>query len=140
LRCSPQAHIHNRFSLSLRSLGCAPLFCFGLFQKGTTISSISTSIFIGNLNHSCTEDDLLAVFCQFGNVTRVTICTDRETGEPRGFAFVQFDSAEDAQRAIAALNGTTLFERTVTVNEARPNLARGRERTVHGTAESVLDR
>jgi peptidyl-prolyl isomerase E (cyclophilin E) len=45
-----------------------------------------------------------------------------------GFAFVQLDSAEDAQHAIAQLNGTTLFGRTVTVNEARPNLARGRER------------
>lgn len=59
----------------------------------------------GNLNHSCTEEDLLALFRQFGNVERVAICTDRDTGEPRGVGFIQLDSAENAQRAISQLNG-----------------------------------
>jgi len=97
---------------------------------------MNSSIFIGNLNHSCTEDGLLAVFCQFGNITRITICTDTETGQPRGFGFIQF-AAENVQHAIEQLNGTTLFERTVTVNEARPNW---REARADGLRLTFLDR
>ena len=66
------------------------------------------TICVGNISYATTEDDLSAVFSQFGNVERVTIVTDRETGQPRGFAFVEMRRAEDAQNAIAQLHGTRL--------------------------------
>jgi RNA recognition motif-containing protein len=89
---------------------------------------MTSSIFIGNLNHSCIEEDLLDIFSQFETLS-VTFCTDRDTEQPRGFGFVQLDSAEDAQRAISQLHGTELHERRLTVSEARDNPAGRRART-----------
>ena len=60
------------------------------------------SIFVGNLSYQTTQDDLHATFSQFGNVDRVNIMTDRDTGQPRGFAFVEMANDEDAKKAIAA--------------------------------------
>jgi len=84
-----------------------------------------TNIFVGNLSYQTTQEDLHATFSQFGNVERVNIVTDRDTGQPRGFAFVEMTTASDAQRAISQLNGTELHGRALNVNEARPKPAGG---------------
>jgi RNA recognition motif-containing protein len=79
-----------------------------------------TNIFVGNLSYQTTQDELHVTFSQFGNVERVNIATDRYTGQPRGFAFVEMTEARDAQNAISQLNGTELHGRALNVNEARP--------------------
>lgn len=79
-----------------------------------------SNIFVGNLSFQTTQEDLLATFSQFGNVDRVSIVTDRDTGQPRGFAFVEMANAQDAQTAISQLNGAELNGRALNVNEARP--------------------
>ena len=78
------------------------------------------SVFIGNLNFETSESDVRVTFEQYGEVTRVTMMTDRETGRPRGFAFVEMPNDEEAATAIADLNGRDGGGRTLTVNEARP--------------------
>ena len=84
-----------------------------------------TSIFVGNLNYSTTQDDLHATFSQFGNVERVNVVTDRDSGQPRGFAFVEMTEASEAQNAISQLNGAELHGRAMSVNEARPKATGG---------------
>lgn len=79
-----------------------------------------TNIFVGNLSYQTTQDDLHAAFAAYGNVERVNIITDRDTGQPRGFAFVEMTERRDAETAISQLNGTELNGRTLNVNEARP--------------------
>src|SRR6059058_2970671 len=79
-----------------------------------------TNLFVGNLSFKTTPDELLAAFSQFGNVERVNIVTDRETGQPRGFAFVEMTEKRDAETAISQLNGAELNGRNMNVNEARP--------------------
>jgi len=79
-----------------------------------------TNIFVGNLNYQTTQDDLFSVFSQYGVVERVNIVTDRDTGQPRGFAFVEMAEQKDAANAIAQLNGAELHGRAINVNEARP--------------------
>ena len=79
-----------------------------------------TNIFVGNLSYQTTQDELMAAFSQYGNVERVNIVTDRDTGQPRGFAFVEMTDANQAQNAISQLNGTELNGRALNVNEARP--------------------
>ena len=77
-------------------------------------------IFIGNLAYDVTEDELTAEFGTYGNVGSVAIPADRISGRPRGFAFVEMASKSEAEAAIAGLNGKTLKERTIVVNESRP--------------------
>jgi RNA recognition motif-containing protein len=79
-----------------------------------------TNIFVGNLSYQTTQEDLYAAFSAFGSVERVNIVTDRESGQPRGFAFVEMTERRDAETAISKLNGTDLNGRTMNVNEARP--------------------
>ena len=79
-----------------------------------------TNIFVGNLSHQTTQDDLMGAFSQYGNVERVSIPTDRMTGQPRGFGFVEMTNREEADNAIAGLNGYELNGRALNVNEARP--------------------
>jgi RNA recognition motif-containing protein len=88
------------------------------------------NIFVGNLDFSTGEDELRQVFGQYGNIDRVALMTDRDTGTSRGFAFVEMTNTEDGEKAIAALNGTQLGGRTIKVNEARPKTERsgGRDR------------
>jgi cold-inducible RNA-binding protein len=81
-----------------------------------------TNIFVGNLSYQTTQEDLHAAFAQYGNVERVNIVTDRDTGQPRGFAFVEMTEKRDAETAIAQLNGAELNGRAINVNEARPNI------------------
>jgi cold-inducible RNA-binding protein len=82
-----------------------------------------TNIFVGNLNFSTTQEDLHSTFAQFGNVERVSVVTDRDTGQPRGFAFVEMTNGNEAQKAISELNGAELHGRAMNVNEARPKPA-----------------
>ena len=83
------------------------------------------NIFVGNLEFGATEDSLRALFEAHGAVERVSIMTDRDTGRSRGFAFVEMTNADEAERAIAALNGANLGGRALNVNEARPKTAGG---------------
>jgi cold-inducible RNA-binding protein len=95
------------------------------------------NIFVGNLDFNVSEDELRNLFGTYGQVDRVTILTDRDTGRSRGFGFVEMTNAEDGEKAIAALNGTQLAGRTLNVNEARPKAERaggggGRDRGGRG--------
>jgi cold-inducible RNA-binding protein len=83
------------------------------------------NIFVGNLSFNTAEDELRQAFEAYGQVDRVSIMTDRDTGRSRGFGFVEMTSAEDGEKAIAALNGSQLGGRTINVNEARPKAERG---------------
>jgi RNA recognition motif-containing protein len=83
-----------------------------------------TNLFVGNLSFQTTQDDLIAAFSQYGAVERVNIVTDRETGQARGFAFVEMTDRREAETAIARLNGTELNGRAMNVNEARPKTER----------------
>ncbi len=80
---------------------------------------MSKRIYVGNLSYQTTENDLSALFEQVGQVESVNIITDRDTGRSKGFGFVEM-SDEDAEKAIAQLNGTEVNGRSLTVNEARP--------------------
>ncbi len=83
------------------------------------------NIFVGNLNFSTTEDDLRQLFEPYGQVDRVSIMTDRDTGRSRGFGFVEMANSEEGEKAIAALNGQDIGGRTLNINEARPKTERG---------------
>jgi len=78
------------------------------------------NIYVGNLSYEVTEEDLREAFETFGEVTSAKIITDRASGAPRGFGFVEMSTKAEAEAAIAGLNGTELKGRTLTVNEARP--------------------
>src|ERR1700761_3648352 len=78
------------------------------------------NLYVGNLPHSTTESELRTVFEAHGAVERVSIVTDRETGRARGFAFVEMTNPAEADKAVAALNGTELGGRALKINEAKP--------------------
>ena len=77
-------------------------------------------IFVGNLPFDATEDELSAEFGVYGKVASVAIPSDKMSGRPRGFAFIEMASKSEAEAAIAGLNGKTLKDRTIVVNESRP--------------------
>ena len=77
-------------------------------------------IYVGNLSYDVTEDELSAEFGTFGKVESVAIPSDKFSGRPRGFAFVEMAAKSEAEAAIAGLNGKTLKDRTIVVNESRP--------------------
>ena len=81
---------------------------------------MNTKLFVGNLSFNTTENDLQDAFAAHGVVAEANLMTDRETGRPRGFAFVTMGTPEEAQKAIDAMNGANLDGRSLTVNEARP--------------------
>jgi cold-inducible RNA-binding protein len=83
------------------------------------------NIFVGNLDFNTSEEELRQMFEAYGQVDRVSIMTDRDTGRSRGFGFVEMTNTEDGEKAIAALNGTQLGGRTLNINEARPKVDRG---------------
>ena len=88
---------------------------------------MSTKLFVGNLSFDLTENDLQDAFAAHGTVVEANLMMDRATGRPRGFGFVTMSSAEEAQKAINAMNGKELGGRALTVNIARP-----REERHHG--------
>jgi RNA recognition motif-containing protein len=83
------------------------------------------NIFVGNLSYNVSENAVRSLFEEYGQVDRVSIVTDRETGQQKGFAFVEMSVDADGDRAIAALSGRELNGRPLTVNEARPKADRG---------------
>jgi RNA recognition motif-containing protein len=82
------------------------------------------NLFVGNMSFQTTESELTALFQGFGQVTRVHVAMDRETGRARGFAFVEMPNDEEAAKAIAGLNGKEVGGRALKVNEARPKTER----------------
>jgi RNA recognition motif-containing protein len=83
------------------------------------------NIFVGNLSFNTTEQDLRGLFEAYGTVDRVNIVTDRDSGQPRGFAFVEMANDDEGNNAIAVINGQKLGGRALNVNEARPKSAGG---------------
>src|SRR6187402_3496900 len=81
---------------------------------------MSTKLFVGNLSFKTTENDLQDTFAAHGTVVETNLMMDRETGRPRGFAFVTMSTPEEAQTAISALNGRSIDGRAITVNVAKP--------------------
>jgi cold-inducible RNA-binding protein len=82
------------------------------------------NIFVGNLGFGATEDSLRSLFETHGTVGRVNIVTDRDSGQPRGFGFVEMNNDGEGEKAIAALNGVELDGRALNINEARPKAER----------------
>jgi cold-inducible RNA-binding protein len=83
------------------------------------------NIFVGNLSFGSTEQDIRSLFETYGTVDRVNIVTDRETGQPRGFGFVEMGDDAEGERAISGVNGHEGGGRALNVNEARPKTAGG---------------
>ncbi|MBZ5530149.1 MAG: RNA-binding protein [Acidobacteriia bacterium] len=83
------------------------------------------NIYVGNLDFNVTEDELRQAFSAYGQVDNVTILKDRDTGQPRGFGFVEMANDEEAEKAINGMNGAQLGSRAINVNEARPKVSRG---------------
>ena len=86
------------------------------------------NIYVGNLSYDVTEDDFRELFVSFGEVESATIIMDRDSGQSKGFGFVEMPNGDEAERAIQELNGKEFMERELTVNEARPRRERGRGR------------
>lgn len=84
------------------------------------------NLFVGNLSFQTTEEELRSLFESFGEITRIQLMKDRDTGRSRGFGFVEMGEEESAEKAMAALNGKEVQGRTLTVNEARPKPERPR--------------
>jgi cold-inducible RNA-binding protein len=82
------------------------------------------NIFVGNLSFGATEESVRSLFENHGTVDKVSIVTDRDSGQPRGFGFVEMPNDAEAERAISALNGTELGGRALNINEARPKTDR----------------
>jgi cold-inducible RNA-binding protein len=86
---------------------------------------VATRLYVGNLSYSTTEDELRTLFEQVGTVTSIHLPTDRATGQPRGFGFVEMSNKEEADQAIRQYDGYTLGDRQIRVNEAREREERG---------------
>jgi len=78
------------------------------------------NIYVGNLDHSVTEDDLKDAFSEFGDVSSVNIITDRSSGQSKGFGFVEMPNDSEADKAMNALNGSQLKDREIKVSQAKP--------------------
>jgi len=81
---------------------------------------MTTKLYVGNLSYETTEEELQELFAQAGGVASVALPTDRDTGRPRGFGFVEMSSEDEARKAITMFNGQTLRDRQLKVNESRP--------------------
>ena len=86
---------------------------------------METKIYVGNLSYETTEDDLRTLFAQAGTVASVALIKDRDTGQSKGFAFVEMSNQSEAEKAIQTFNGYTLANRPLKVNLARPREERG---------------
>jgi len=121
-----------------------------LEQKGSsyrTSQNMSNKLFVGNLSFDTTENDLQDAFAAHGTVQEVNLLMDRESGRSRGFGFVTMSAPEEAQAAIAALDGKTIDGRALKVNVAKPREERsggggggGRERRQFGGGRSQYSR
>jgi RNA recognition motif-containing protein len=81
---------------------------------------VNTKLYVGNLSFSIGDKELREAFAPHGNLTSASVVTDRDSGQSRGFGFVEYGSSEEAQRAVDAMNGTSLDGRSLNVNVARP--------------------
>lgn len=99
---------------------------------------MGTKLYVGSLPYSVTDQQLQELFAQHGTVSSAKVIMDRFTGRSRGFGFVEMATSEEAQKAIAALNGTQYEGRTLVVNEAKPQ--EKRERSWGGGGSSGGDR
>ncbi len=81
---------------------------------------MSIKLYVGNLPHAMTEEELNTLFTEAGHVASAKIITDRQTGQPRGFGFVEMETKLEGQKAISMINGRTVDGRPLAVNEARP--------------------
>ena len=90
------------------------------------------NLFIGNMSFQTTESELRSLFEPYGELTRVNVVTDRDTGQARGFGFVEMSNDDEATKAIAALNGKEVGGRALNVNEARPKTDRSGPRGGNG--------
>ena len=105
--------------------GICPVCGTKMFRIGRSTEQVNKSgpsmrIYVGNLSYEVTEEELRQEFAAFGEVTSVTIITDKYTGRPKGFGFVEMASVSEGQAAIAGLNGKTLKDRALNVDAARP--------------------
>jgi cold-inducible RNA-binding protein len=94
------------------------------------------NIFVGNVSFQTSEQQIRSLFETHGTVDRVNVVTDRDTGQARGFAFVEMGNTTEADQAIAALNGTDVDGRTLNVNEARPKTSAGSSGVGYGRKQS----
>ena len=86
---------------------------------------MSIKLYVGNLPHAMTEEELNILFSEAGYVSSAKIITDRQTGQPRGFGFVEMETKAEGQKAISMINGRTVDGRPLAVNEARPQQKSG---------------
>lgn len=98
------------------------------------------TIYVGNLSYQVKEDDLKLAFAEYGTVSRVQLPTDRETGRPRGFAFVEMEKETEEAAAIEALDGAEWMGRDLKVNKAKPKEDRGPSRSGGGGGWGNRDR
>ncbi len=81
---------------------------------------MTTKLYVGNLSYDTSEDDLRQLFSKAGEVASITLITDRDSGRPKGFGFIEMASQADADKAVSMFNGATLHDRQIKVDEARP--------------------
>jgi cold-inducible RNA-binding protein len=87
---------------------------------------MTQKVYVGNLSYNTTEDTLRTLFAEYGEIESVNVITDRSTGRPKGFAFVEMATDQGAQAAISALNGKLLDDREIKVDKAKPQADRDR--------------
>jgi RNA recognition motif-containing protein len=87
---------------------------------------MTQKVYVGNLSYNTTEDKLRTLFAEFGEIASINVITDRDTGRPKGFAFVEMATQEAAEKSISALNGKMIDEREIKVDKAKPQADRGR--------------
>ncbi len=87
---------------------------------------MTQKIYVGNLSYNTTEDTLRTLFAEFGEIESINVIMDRETGRPKGFAFVEMSNDRAAQSAISALNGKSVDDREIKVDKAKPQADRPR--------------
>ncbi|HTP06412.1 MAG TPA: RNA-binding protein [Nitrospirota bacterium] len=85
---------------------------------------MAKKLYVGNLSYNTHEEDLREAFSKIGEVLSATLIVDQTSGRSKGFGFVEMATDEDADKAIAAMNGTSFMDRTITVNEAKPRTER----------------
>jgi len=90
---------------------------------------MAEKLYVGNLSYNTSEDTLRTLFAEFGEIESVNVITDRDTGRPKGFAFVEMATADAAKEAIDSLNGKMVDEREIKVDKAKPRTDRDRGRS-----------
>ena len=116
----------------VRHRGCALTVMLGFAERRPLESRVDgMKIYVGNLSYRMTADELKTLFSQFGQVDKVDIIIDRDTGQSKGFGFIEMPVNGDAEKAIAGLHGTEVGGRTITVNQAKPKTDPPRGRPQH---------